>query len=395
MTTMALGHPGQHRRLYGIAGVAMLGAVLLFLVGYLPKRIAQHKLDVAAIEAAQTPPRVKTAPAVVAAGSRTLELPGNLVAVQQALVYARATGYVARWRVDIGDRVRAGDVLAELDTPDLDQQLAQARATATQKEAAIEQAVANRQYAFTTASREDALVHEGLVSQQDDDQARAQVKVALANVDAAHADLAAARADVRRLEELVSFGHVTAPFDGRITERNIDVGTLVNAGSGNPMFRIEATDPMRVFVQVPQPFALSIRDGETAGVTIRQMPGRTFAGTVVRTAGTLDPALRTLKVEVDVPNPSGALLAGMYAQVSLVGALAHRVIRVPSSAVISDARGNHVAIVDDAGVVHLAAVQRGLDDGTTIDITGGLNGGERVIATPAADIADGQRVTPE
>jgi RND family efflux transporter MFP subunit len=158
------------------------------------------------------------------------------------------------------------------------------------------------------------------------------------------------------------------------------------------MFRIEATDPVRVFVQVPQAFALSVKDGEASSVVVRQLPDRVFDGHVTRTAGTLDPASRTLAVEVDVPNPTGELLGGMFAQVTLAASVAHRVVRVPSSAVLTDARGVHVATVDGAGLVHLVSVQRGLDNGSEIEIVDGLNGGERVIATPGADVTDGMRV---
>jgi len=382
------------RRLVALGLLIGLLMGALFFVGWWQRHVAKKKLEAAATEAAESLPRVKLAQAVAVEGGRTLTLPGSLVAVRQALVNARATGYVAAWRVDIGDRVHAGDVLAELDTPELNQQLAQARAAANQKTAADQQAVANRDYAITTAAREDALLAEGIHTKQQNDQSHAQVKVDQANVNAAEADIAAAQATVHQLEQLVSFGHVVAPFDGRITQRNIEIGTLVVAGSGQPMFRIEATDPVRVFVQVPQAFALSVKEGEAANVMVRQVPGRNFEGKVTRTAGTLDPTSRTLAVEIDVPNPTGELLGGMFAQVSLTGTLAHRVVRVPSSAVITDARGVHVAVVDASGIVHLVAAQRGLDNGTTIDIVEGLTGDERVIASPGADVSEGMRVAP-
>jgi RND family efflux transporter MFP subunit len=159
-------------------------------------------------------------------------------------------------------------------------------------------------------------------------------------------------------------------------------------------FRIEAIDPIRVFVQVPQAFAPSVKDGETADVSVRQIPGRVFEGHVTRTAGTLDPALRTLNVEIDIPNPKGDLLGGMYTEVAIVVAVAHRVVRVPSSAVITDARGVHVATVDDTGRVHLVPVVRGLDNGRDVDLVEGLVGGEQVIASPGGDMAEGAQVEP-
>jgi RND family efflux transporter MFP subunit len=371
--------------------------VVLFAAGYWPRRSTQQNLTAAAAALEQSLPRIGVTTAVAVDGGRSLTLPGSLAAIRQAMINARATGYVSRWRVDIGDRVRAGDVLADLDTPELDQQLQQARATLKQQEAALEQAVANRDFAKVSASRQDVLVGQGLVAKQDADQADAQFKVAEANVHAGDANVAAAQANVRQLSQLVSFGHVLAPFDGRITQRSIDVGSLVIAGGAAgslPLFRIEAIDPIRVFVQVPQAFAPSVKDGEATTVSVRELPGRLFDGRVTRTAGTLDPALRTLNVEIDVPNPKGELLGGMYAAVTIAVTVAHRVVRVPSSAVMTDARGVHVATVDGAGRVHLVEVVRGLDNGRDIDLIEGLVGGEQVIASPGGDVTDGAQVQP-
>jgi RND family efflux transporter MFP subunit len=389
-------HPVDwRRRRWLVVMLAVITLAALFFAGYWPRHVARKKLVAESTAARQSLPRVKVVAAVVADGGRSMTLPGTLVAERQALVNARATGYVRRWQVDIGDRVHAGDVLAELDTPELDQQLVQARAALKQKEAAVEQAIANRDYARVTAKREHALLEQALASQQDDDQASAQVKIWEANVHAAQADVAAAQANVRQLDQLVSFGHVIAPFDGRITQRNIDVGSLVIAGGASgaqPLFRIEATDPIRTFIQVPQAFALSVKDGETASVSVRQLQGRTFDGHVTRTAGSLDPASRTLNVEIDVPNPTGELLGGMFAQATIAVAVSHRVVRVPSSAVITDARGNHVATVDGSGGVHLVEVVRGLDNGREIELVDGLAGGEQVMVNPGADVTDGTRV---
>jgi RND family efflux transporter MFP subunit len=404
LTSPFHGVEGRRRRLIAILVPIVLAA--LFLAGWWPRHAAQVKLAAQTKAIQQTVPRVKVVTAVAAEGGRSLSLPGTMTAYQQALVNARATGYVARWRVDIGDRVRAGDILAVLDTPELDQQLSQARAALKQREAALRQANANLEYARVTARREDALLAEALSSQQTNDQAHAQVKIWVANVNAAEADVAAAEASVRQFLQLVSFGQVLAPFDGRITQRNVDVGSLVVAGTaggapgapgasaGAPMFRIEATDPIRVFIQVPQAFALSVKDAEPASVTVRQLPGRTFNGKVTRTAGTIDPGSRTLNVEVDVPNPNGELLGGMFAQVTLAVSVAHRVVRVPSSAVITDARGVRVATVDKTGQVHLLTVQRGLDNGKEIELIDGLAGGEQVMVNPGADVTDGMRVEP-
>jgi RND family efflux transporter MFP subunit len=380
-----------------VAPTSVVALSLFFAAGYWPRHAAQTKLAAETAAAQQALPRVAVVPAVAVEGGRSLTLPGSLVASRFALINARATGYVTRWYVDIGDQVRAGDVLADLDTPELAQQLGQARASLDQQKAALEQANANRDYAKITASRQDVLVGQGLVAKQDDDQANAQLKVGEANVRAGQANVAAAEASVRQLSQLISFGHVVAPFDGRITQRTIDVGSLVIAGGAAgslPLFRIEAIDPIRVFVQVPQAFAPSVKDSEAASVAVRELPGRAFTGQVTRTAGTLDPSSRTLNVEIDIPNPKGELLGGMYAEVSIAVAVAHRVVRVPSSAVIGDSRGVHVATVDGAGVVHLVAVTRGLDNGSDIDLVDGLVGGEQVVENPGGDVADGQRVQP-
>lgn len=385
----------RFRRGFATALIA-LALLVVFLAGYLPRHAAERKIVAEAQAAEASVMRVEVVSAAAASGGHALTLPGTLVADHEALVNARASGYVARVHADIGDRVRAGDLLAELDTPELKQQLDQARAALKQKEAALEQAAANREYALVTAAREDALRADGLNTQQTNDQAHAQVKVATANLRAAQADVAAAAANVRELAQLASYGRVVAPFDGRLTQRNLDIGSLVSAGpagatTGQALFRIEAIDPIRVFIQVPQTFALSVKEGLVAELSLREMPGRVFEGHVTRSAGTIDPASRTLNVEVDVPNPAGELLAGMFAQVTISLATPHRVFRLPSSAVITDARGVRVATVD-AGRAHLVPVVRGIDNGRDIEIVAGLAGGEQVIVNPAADLDEGTPV---
>jgi RND family efflux transporter MFP subunit len=382
-----------NRRHLAIAGAVLLVAAA-FLVGYLPRRLARSKL-VAATAAQQGPPRVAVTKAVALDAGRTLALPADLVAYQQTFVNARASGYVRRWLVDIGDRVKVGQLLLVLETPELDKQLASARATLLQTIAALAQAKANRDFAYVTARREQDLFVKLLISAQENDQAQTQAKVWDANVKAASATVNAQRANVQQLEQLVGFGKVYAPYDGVITRRVVDVGTLVNAGAGTTataLFEIARTDPMRAFVDVPQTFAPSIQDGAEAKVTVRNFRGRVFKGRIVRTASALDPASRTLRTEVDLPNPKGELLSGMYVDVSLDVAVSHKVVRVPSSAVISDSRGVHVAVVDGSGKVQLVAVTPGPDNGNTIDLVAGLSGGEQVITTPPSNVTDGMQV---
>ncbi len=384
------------RRHLWIAAAAVLVLAAGFLAGYLPRRSARAKLA-AATPTAPVAPRVSVVKAVAVDAGRLLTLPAGLVANQQTLVYARASGYVNRWLVDIGDRVKKGQLLVQLDTPELDKQLAQARASLSQTIAALAQAEANREYANITARREAALFSRLLISAQENDQAQTQAAVWNANVNAAKANVAAQRATVGQLEQLVSFGKVYAPYDGTITRRLVDVGTLVNAGAGTTtaaLFEIAATDPMQAYVDVPQPFAPSVRVGAEAKVAVRNFRGRVFSGRVTRTAGALDPASRTLRTEVDLPNPKGELFAGMYVDVSLDVAISHQVVRVPSSAIIADSRGVHVAVVDGSGKVQLVAVTTGLDNGTTIDVVAGLSGGEQVIAAPPGGVTDGMQVQP-
>jgi RND family efflux transporter MFP subunit len=390
--------PRRHlnkRRLVVAGAVLLCGAA--FLAGYLPRRLAHSKL-VAATDAAQGPPRVAVTKAVAVDAGRRLTLPAGLLPRNQTLVYARASGYVRRWLVDIGAHVKKGELMVVLETPDLDQQLAQAKASLSQTIAALAQAKANRRFAYITARREADLFGKALISAQENDQAQTQAAAWTANVKAATATVEAQRATVRQLEQLVAFGRVYAPYEGIVTRRLVDVGTLVNAGAGSSavaMFEMATTDPMLAYVDVPQVFAASVRVGSEAKVAVRSFPGRFFTGRVARSAGALDPASRTLRTEVDIPNGSGELLAGMYVDVSLDVAVPHMVIRVPSSAVIADSRGVHVAVVDGSGRVHLVAVTQGLDNGTTVELIQGLSGGELVISTPASDIKDGQQVQPQ
>ena len=386
---------GSKRHLTIAAGV-MLAVAAAFLAGYLPRRQARAKVT-AATPTAPVAPKVAVVKAVAVDAGRLLSLPASLVANQQTQVYARASGYVSRWLVDIGSRVKKGQLLLELDTPELDKQLAQAKASLSQTIAALAQTKANRDYAYITARREAELFAKQLIAAQENDQARTQATVWDANVSAAQASVAAQRANVGQLQQLVSFGKVYAPFAGTITRRLVDVGTLVNAGAGTnaaALFEIVSTDPMLAYVDVPQVFAPSVRVGADAKISLKNFPGRAFAGNVARTAGALDAASRTLRTEVDLPDPKGELLAGMFVDVAIDVAVSHQVVRVPSSAIIADSRGVHVAVVDGSGKLHLVAVTPGLDNGATIDVVAGLTGEEQVLSAPPSDVADGMQVQP-
>jgi membrane fusion protein (multidrug efflux system) len=375
-----------------ILAVGVLSA--LFLVGFMPRHLAQKSLAVSASSAAAEVPRVDVITPKVQTNVRSLTLPGSLQAQEATAVYARATGYVRRWLVDIGDKVEGGQLLAEIDTPDLDQQLQQARATLRQMRASLEQAAANQTYAAVTAQRYQTLLAQHFVSQQDVDQTQAQAAVGVANVHAAQSSIAAQAANVRQLEQLKAFARVTAPFAGTITERNIERGTLVTPGSaqGKPLYMIGISNPLRAFLKVPQTFAAGIVPGAAVKVSVRQYPGREFAGTITRSAGALDAATRTLTVEAEVANGTGELLPGAYADVTLVAPLAHAVSVIPVSALIVDAQGTRVATVDARSTAHFIPVQIGRDQGQDIEIVGGLTGLEDVIAAPTGNLVEGAAV---
>jgi membrane fusion protein, multidrug efflux system len=374
--------------------VAVLALAGLFLAGYVPRHRAEKALSSATASTAADPAAVSVIHPRVESNVRTLTLPGSLQALEATAVYARATGYVRRWLVDIGDRVSYGQLLAELDTPDLDQQLQQARATLAQTKASLEQAAANRDYAAITASRYQELLSQRYVSQQDADQTRAQAAVGLANFHAAQSAVAAQTANVHQLEQLKAFARITSPFAGTITERNIERGTLVTPGSasGKPLYSIAISNPLRLFVKVPQPLAAGIAAGTVAKVHVRQYPGRDFAAKITRSAGALDPATRTLTVEAQVANDDGELLPGAYADVTFPAALAHGVTVVPVSALVVDSQGTRVAVVDAGSKAHFLPVQVGRDQGQEVEIVTGLSGQESVIDSPAANLVEGAKV---
>jgi RND family efflux transporter MFP subunit len=314
-------------------------------------------------------------------GADLLELPGTLRGYTESPIYARASGYVLHWSADIGQRVRKGGLLAELATPETDQQLSQARA-------ASEQAMAGFELARSSAQRWEGLRAQDAVSQQDLDEHRSAL-------DQARANLGAAQANVRRLEELESFKRVVAPYDGVVIRRTIDFGDLIDAGaaaSGPPMFVVARTDRLRVYVYVPQTYANRIRPGMKAEVRQLELAGQCFAGSVARSAGAIDPTTRTMQVEVDLANPAGQLLPGAYVQVSLPG-LAEASLRVPVNALLFRAEGLRVAAVDAAGRVSLRAVRIGRDLGDTVELLEGATERDTLILNPPDSLSDGDVVT--
>lgn len=313
--------------------------------------------------------------------SDELVLPAQLQPFVESAIYARTNGYLLRWTRDIGSHVTKGDLLAEIDTPEIDQELSQAKASRQQIEAQL-------QLAKSTAERWTNLRKTDSVSQQEADQQVSAYAQAQAN-------LAASNANVRRLEQLESFKRVYAPFDGVITRRNTDVGALISAGSntqGKELFDISQFDPLRVYVNVPQINSPSIRHGMPAYIDLREFPGQKFAGKIVRTADAIDPGTRTLLTEVDVPNKDGRLLPGSYAQVHFAVPVQTTRISVPVNALLFRSEGPRVAVVGSDSKIHLKPVMIGRDFGTKVEILDGLQATDQIVVNPADSLEEGQQV---
>ena len=295
-------------------------------------------------------------------------------------IYARASGYVLRWSTDIGQHVRKGELLAELATPEIDEQLLQAQAAA-------DQAAAGLELARSSAQRWEGLRAQDAVSQQDLDEHRSALEQARAN-------LAAAQANVHRLENLESFKRILAPFEGVIIRRTIDVGDLIDAGAAaaTPMFAIARTDRLRVYVYVPQTYANRIRPGMAADVHQAELAGQRFKGSVAHIAGAIDPGTRTMQVEIDLPNVDARLLPGAYVQVAIPGLVTSSVL-VPVSALLFRAEGLRVAAVDAEGRVSLRPVRIGRDLGDAVEILEGVSERDTLVLNPPDSLADGDVVS--
>ncbi len=373
--------------LIGAVGAGVLAAALA--LGYLPRARARSALVEATESATKAGMRVEVVTPKVGSSDRALSLPGSVQPLEETTVYARASGYVRKWHVDIGDKVTEGQLLAEIETPELDQELEQARAQLAQAQAVLVQSKANRQLSIVNLERYKALGPSGVVSQAEVDQRQAQAQVDEANVTVSVSTIAAQEANIRRLTQLRSFARVTAPFSGTITQRWVEIGALVTAGNGQPLFKVAAMDPARVFIQVPQDVAPSIRPDVPATVTVREYPGRRFDGKVARAAGALDPMTRTMNTEVRAPNADGALIAGMYAEVAVTLPSPHRVFEVPATALMNDAKGQRVAVVDAESRIHLVPVVVERDTGAAIEIASGLTATDRVAKIGSAGFVDG------
>lgn len=385
---------GRQMATFAAAAAVVLGALLV--VGIVP-RLGRARALADAQAPLSAPPSVGIVTAMLAPSSTELTLPGSVEAVHESAIYARVGGYVRRWAADIGARVTGGQLLAEIDAPELDQEARQARAQLAQAQSALS-------LARNDFGRWRTLAADSVVTPQELEQKQTAYEAATAQV-------AAAEANLRRLNEMQRYKAVTAPFTGVVTARNLDVGTLVGASGGaaaglvaggaqtsgaGSLYKIAQTDTVRVYISVPQAYLASIHPGAPADVLVQEYAGRTFTGHVARTAGAVDPATRTLLTEVQVVNPDGALLPGMYAQVRLRFDRAAPPVIVPATSLFVRADGPQVVVARGApegdAAIEVRRVQVGRDYGDRVEITSGVNAGDLVVANPTDDLHDGVKV---
>lgn len=389
-----------------VLGLAVL-AVVGFLAGYIPLAKRNTLLKTEAAETLEALPKVEVVQVKRSGSPSDLELPGSIQAITEAPILARASGYIKRRLVDIGDRVTTGQKLAEIDAPELDQQVAEAKANLQQSQATLEESQANYEQgkstldlARTTAQRWTSLVGRGVVSKQENDQYQSQFQSQVASVrslekaiNAQKSSLAAAQANLERLERMQGYLVVQAPFEGIVTQRDVDVGALVNAGT-TLLYRVAQMGTLRIYLNVPQTDAGFIHLGQSARITVPNLPGRQFTGTVARTSNSLDPSSRTMLVEVQVTNDKGALMPGMYARVRLGSARTVSPLLVPSDVLIVRPDGTEVAMVGPDDVVHLRKIEVGRDYGDKLEILSGVEEGDRLIPNAGDNAREGLKVSP-
>jgi RND family efflux transporter MFP subunit len=372
----------------GIYVAAVVLAVIVFIgIAYrlLERSHDEHKLAESTSENAT--PTVSVVKPVVSSGGSEIALPGNTQAFDDTPIYSRTSGYVKKWFVDLGQQVSAGQLMATIETPELDQQLQVA-------EANLQSAQADLDLANTTSARYQNLLKSDSVSKQETD-------VAVSGAAAKKAAVAAAEANVRRLQQLQSFEKIYAPYSGTVTERNVDIGDLIDAGSpgsdatsntpGKEMFRVASLNTLRVFVAVPEQYSPNIKNGDTATLTLQEYPGQIFTGKIARNSSAIDSASRTLNVEVDVDNADHKLLPGAYVFVHFKIPQTERMLSIPSNTLLFRAQGLQVGIVRN-GIVHLQSVTIGKDDGKTVEIASGLTANDQVILDPSDSLSEGQAV---
>jgi len=367
-------------------GKALIGVVLVLVLaiglgvwGVLSRRSAETVLANNTQELA--PPSVIAAAAKPGAPVDSYLLPGNVTAYTDAPIYARTSGYLTKWYYDIGAKVKKGALLAEIATPELDQQLAQAEADLTTAQASAGNAKAQ-------ADRYTDLVKSDAVSRQDTETFNTQAATTSSAVKSA-------QANVQRLKELQSFEKIYAPFDGVVTARNIDTGQLINEGAANELFHLQAIQTLRVYTNLPQLYSQSVTRGSKIDLTFAEHPDKTYQGTLVRTSDSIDPTSRTLLVEIDVDNRAGELLPGSLAQVHFKNTASSTSFIVPSAALIFRKEGMRVGTVVNGNIAHLVPVLIGEDDGATVQIVSGIGAGDKVIQDPPDSLIEGEKVYVE
>jgi RND family efflux transporter MFP subunit len=387
---------GTKGRMLRIAVVVAIGLALGFFFVHRQKMAAEARLAEATSQSAAQAPAVDMVTITPAVGAQSLALPGETAAWDATMIYARVNGYVAKWFVDIGDDAKAGQTLATIETPELDAELAAAKAklNASIAQVAVKQASADFAASTDKRWRESP---QGVVSDQERESKKAGSAEAIAELNAARAQVALQQADVDRLTALTRFKEVKAPFDGTIVERKIDIGNLVTAGSTantSSLYRISKDDPMRIFVHVPQSAATKLMvPGVSAVITCNDLPGMRFEGKVARTAKAVNPKSRTLRVEVDIPNPDRAVVPGMYVQVTF-SIKGNDQILVPAAALLFRSGGPQVAVIGDDGTVGFKDVTIASDDGNVVAIDSGLAIGDKVALNLSSQIAAGEKVKP-
>jgi RND family efflux transporter MFP subunit len=362
----------------------LVGAFILVLliagVVTIVSKLSEKKALAAETERLATPSVSLTHP-TQEQSHEELVLPATVQAYKESPIYARTNGYVLHWYKDMGSHVNKGDLLADIDTPEVDQELLQARANRQQIQAQLG-------LAKSSAERWENLRKSDSVSQQEVDQQ-------VSGYQQAQANLAASDANVRRLQQMEAFKHVYAPFLGVLTKRNIDVGALINAGNAGPdkeLFDVAQVDPLRVYVNVPQTYSPAIKIGMKAFLEQGEYAGQRFEGQVVRTSESIDPATRTLLAEIDVPNPKGTILPGAYAQVHFAAKIAAPRLTVPINTLLFRAEGPRAAVVGSDNKVQLRAIAIGRDYGSAVEVVSGLQASDQIIVNPADSLEDGQQV---
>jgi multidrug efflux pump subunit AcrA (membrane-fusion protein) len=430
------GNKGHSPRHWLVFLLLLVGVAVLFIfVGWIPRSKQTAQIDREAKARTEAHPKVEVSKVVRSNATSDLTIPGTTLAYQQAYIYARASGYVAKRLVDIGDHVRRGQLLAIVDSPELDQQVSQARSTLAQSEAAVVQLQSQQHLAQVTWDRFKVLVAKGVFSKQDGDNQESSAKVADANVAAGQSNVQANRDNLQRMVVLQQYERVTAPFDGVVTDRNIDVGSLISATgtglggspSGTPgstqagaqgansgpsggltssvapstggsqgggMFGIASLDPLRILVSLPEAYAAFVHVGERATLNFQGVTPIKAEGKIARTSSSIDPNTRTLLVEVQARNPTGKLLPGMYVMVDFDQLKATPPVVVPGEAIVIRSGKNMVAVVHDRHV-HFQIVQIGRDYGDQVEITGGLQPGQEIARNVSDDVQEGVEVDPQ